>query len=521
MSFNSELIKRNLLDITKPIKRLPIKSINTEKFYMFMEDIIKNGRRVLLDCDYDPDGGFSGVVFKKYFDRVRFNNYFVNKLTKKRHTIDSVFVDKVLMLEYEYVIIVDSSSSELELINRMCDAGVKVIIIDHHECVYEYSDYPENCCIINSRIEMKEKDIEWDSLSACCLVFGLLDDYNKNYNFVDMDDLIHYALITLYSDCCDMSSSYNRSVYFEAMSKEVSLPDQISFFIGEYQSYKRRFIEFTFVPFINALFRLERFSLLEEFLFNFDNIGAMDKQRLCEKIISVKAESQDIVNKCFDLIERTVGENFVVGDLTPLTQFIDLPVEILGNFTGLVANMLGNKYSKTAFVYYHIEGSPFVKGSVRDLYGRNYLRVFKQFSKAGGHNSAFGLSIPTLGFSKFMHTLNEIDKNYSIKKIENEPIFTDWDLINIADSDFKKMAFYNEFSGSFLPVAMVKKVCTRAMKKTTYDYKSYFRFEDENGDIFSVACPVAYLPTVGDTFIIKPIMRKGGYGLNVETLDVI
>src|SRR5690606_37576831 len=106
------------------------------------------------------------------------------------------------------------------------------------------------------------------------------------------------------------------------------------------------------------------------------------------------------VSKASDILDHEVLNHFVIGNLSSVAGMIEIPEEKLHNYTGLVANQLATKYNKTAIVY--ADSGVDVKGSLRDLYGRNYLDLFRKFCDARGHNSAFGIHIKYFEFSEVL-----------------------------------------------------------------------------------------------------------------------
>jgi hypothetical protein len=118
------------------------------------------------------------------------------------------------------------------------------------------------------------------------------------------------------------------------------------------------------------------------------------------------------------------------------------------------------------------------KGSVRDLFGRSYLPVFKQICFAEGHNAAFGIKINFLDFNEFLIDLRRIDEKFSIQGVDNEPIVIDWDYQYPDEALFRDIARYNEFAGSSVPIVLLRKQIIGAIKErnTSYGYK--YSWED-------------------------------------------
>jgi single-stranded DNA-specific DHH superfamily exonuclease len=98
------------------------------------------------------------------------------------------------------------------------------------------------------------------------------------------------------------------------------------------------------------------------------------------------------------------------------------------------------------------------EGSVRDLYNRNLLDIFKSCIQAEGHGPAFGVKIDKKDIEDNIYILDNLlseiqDNNTGI-------ILLDWSMYNSKDKelleDIQLMAEYNEYSGQGLPCAYAK-----------------------------------------------------------------
>ena len=84
---------------------------------------------------------------------------------------------------------------------------------------------------------------------------------------------------------------------------------------------------------------------------------------------------REMVKILADIVDVTELDNFVTADLSSALGKTNLLFYNLQNYTGLVANKIGERFGKTAIVYIPYEN--YYKGSCRDLFGRNYLNLFQ------------------------------------------------------------------------------------------------------------------------------------------------
>lgn len=453
--------------------------VNYNKLKSYINDIIYNKKSVLIYGDYDPDGMFSALTWKYLFNALGHMDYKVFKYRKRMHTVDPFAVTHAIEFGYDYMIISDAGSSDMEMINRLTKFGVKVILVDHHETKYRYSDYPkDNFVIVNTTIENKENveilEGRQEELILSCgaLVFVLAHKILNDYK-IPCDYLSVLAIASMYADCVDMSSELARGIYFLAIETDSkNMPPEVECFINSYTKVSRRFVEFHMTPKLNASFRSENFRYLN------DTFMCSHKSTRGELIVAIEAltdlhrESVDLVTKATDIIYHEVRDNFVIGNLNTVNEHIDVRETKLYNFTGLIANKLAERYKKSAVVYCGLNGK--VKGSFRDLYSRKYLNIFQSFCDAQGHQAAFGIKLNVLEMQDFLDCIDLVDRKFAIKGTPNEPILEKgWGVEIPDDKLLRDMSIYNEFAGVSLPLALLEVYKNDSMTERKNAYGGY------------------------------------------------
>lgn len=439
-----------------------------QKVYDFLNDLIDNQKRAFVYGDYDADGLYCIKIWMSFLDV--FNvSYDVYKYTHRTHALDYAAVIQCIQGKYDYFIVSDTGSSDLKLLKMLSSYGIRVIVIDHHNSIYSYESFPDTVAIVNSVFENQIIDEPLYKMSAAGLVYYVLAKYLDIRNEYEPNDMVIYALISLYSDCMDMKNRLNRAVYFKAMCIErEDLPPNVKLYLNDYSAFRSRFITFRLVPRINAMFRSENLGLINDLYLN-KEITA-DKIGDCvNSIEDIYTSTRSMVSIIADAIDFVELDNFILVNLWDIDSNIKVMENKLYNYTGLIANKLSERYGKTAVVYCLIDD--YYKGSVRDVFGRNYRSLFKQLCYAEGHDPAFGIKISYFEFDKFMTSLKLIDKHFSIQTVNNTPkifeagMYPDSVMLN-------DIAFYNEFSGQTLPVAYLRKGIVGDIKgrKTNYYY---------------------------------------------------
>lgn len=498
MDFYSEIDNRGLRHLLEQVPYSFVKFCQSDKAYAILDQIREDSHcKVLIYGDYDVDGLMFSLIAKEALDSMGVKNYMVCPYTKRTHELDKNAVRFCIQNHFNYFIIGDTASSELDAIRMLEQYGIKIIILDHHNTRYSYEDFGSTA-IINTTIENSVAGCAKYAYSAAALGYVFFDAYLHERGLKHVDNTEAYAVVSLYSDCMDMSNELNRALYYKARALEqIELPKFIQHFMNEYQAFTARFIGYWFAPRINALFRAENFKLLNKYFLS-DSIDAVEISHCVSAINELYQNARNNVKILTDLVDVETLDNFVIADLKSIENKGLIVMPELQNYTGLVANKLAERYGKSAVVYceYNYE----YKGSFRDLFGRNYLSVFQKIGYAQGHNSAFGLKIDLFSLNQYVDKLRHIDKKHSIQEI-NAPIIIDYNYAVPDDGLIRDIATYNEFSGYRTPVCYLQKSLIGNMpeRKTPYNYKY------EWGDFYIQSdFPINF----GSKMLIKPIISK-------------
>lgn len=457
--------------------------------------IVENNLRVLVYGDYDPDGAMSALCFKYLFDELGFENYHIYRYKHRVHTIDSNAIQEAITGGYEYFIVCDSGSAQPEESRRLAMMGIKMVILDHHQTPYDYSNF--DAVMINTTIENRTRDDEV-LMSAGALCAITCEKVLERLGNKSLPELSVLALISMYADSINMTTDFARGLYAKATDINPGrIPRIVTAFFGNWDGFNRRGIEYTFSPRISALFRAERFDLLNKYLFTEGKT-----YELADQIKDLHGLHIGEVNKAADIIERVQLKNFVVGDLRSAAADLKFSDKILPNYTGLVANKLADKYGKCAIVY--CDSGVQIKGSLRDQFGRDFLSLFKNFSNCGGHNSAFGINIDYHEYEKFSSYLETLDRNYENSGVSNKPITVDHNRSEPDPELLQNIAFYNEFSGNGAPIALISKFYGEVWKETKYEYRRVYNW----GSTYKVSSRMTL--RLGNNVLIKPYIKRSG-----------
>lgn len=468
MNFETVLLQRDLSLVLRRVEYRSLLLRNAEKVYAVINEILEKNLKTLIYGDPDPDGAMCIQIWKDLFRCVGFRNYSIFQYGSRTHALDQQAVRQAIRHKFQCIIINDTCSNELEKINELIKFGLKVIVIDHHKTKNKYEDYPAECAFVNSTLETKHNL----KTSAGALCFIILDYYlQKIVGYRDTGNMACYALVSLYSDCMDMSNSINRSIYYKVMGIPVkNLPTEIGVFLKSHDTFCRRFIEFKYAPRLNCAFRQELFELINSYIATKPQNGLMELKSKVETLENLHKVSTELVQRVTDIVVIDELNDFVLANINSVNDYINVRQKKLFNYTGLVANKLADRYGKCAVVWCSATGE--IKGSFRDLKSRNYLEVFQQFCDANGHPSAFGMHINPLQFEGFVRLVRKVDAKFTIEATDNSPIMIPYVGLLPDDDLLADMALYNEFSGQ-IPIALIKTTVNSGFRQQKYMFSGY------------------------------------------------
>ena len=467
MDFYDILKQHEMTDLLSRVELELPNFRNTESVNEVLKQIKIHQSEVFIIGDYDVDGLMCNLILKDGLHLLGIRNVSVFPYRLRMHSLDPVAVQRCIQGGYKYCIIADCGSNNLGLLKRLSQYGITVILLDHHETSLSYDDYEkvDGLHVINTMLENTEYN-----LSAGALCYCVIARLCKQLGIDEMG-LSVYALISLYADCMGMKSKLNRAIYYKAMEvPSENFPRCISMFMNKYQTLSARFINFWFSPRINALFRTEALEYVNQ-LFLYDDMMTADIAAVLQKVELLYEQAREMVLRVADVIQVIELNNIVIADLMSVNDYVGVAENRLWNYTGLVANKLSDRYAKAAFVY--CNNGDGVKGSVRDIFGRDFLTLFSQLCRAEGHNAAFGTHIQLFDLDRFVDNLTRLDKRISLSSVSNKPIVVQYRYTTPDDSLIEDIALVNEFSGTGIPVVLLKKQRIGDMReiKTDYSYK--------------------------------------------------
>lgn len=522
--------------------RMPLAS---SEFAAKLQECIKNNYKIKIDEDCDIDGYFAGRAITDTLNKLGYKNYEVARHVSKRHILSEAYLQSIVEEGFKLVMIVDSSSNDMEGLKYLSDNGITVLVADHHDTEYIFADYPENVIIVNPRIDKRFKPIEYAELSGCAVTVLLMQYFLQKYHNQSYEDLYNLAYITLYTDSCDMNCKYNRFIANKCRNAKKGFPEFINIFMNPmYDSLNRNFISFKFAPRINALIRKEEFEFVRSLIYD-DEFVRQNIQRILEFTEEVytesKEETEKIVKFCKDILKVGLSKGKTSYSLQGTQMILKenlvcavLPAELAGKFrnsTGNIAIKLSQWAGRTGVCLVNMSPTDSA-GSVRDEKNRNILTTFQKMCYAEGHPPAFGVTMQT---SQIDDILNIVNNSKGIFEDKATTLLVNWDLLDMSlpgvavdpitgeiednttsdevYNEVYKMSRYNELSGGTLPEMYVEWMVSPAFQsKIKSTIKRSVLKLIKGLEIVSFGGGISS----GDILLMKPTMKTDGIQLVVE-----
>ena len=400
---------------------------------------IQEDKSCLIIVDADCDGYTSSAILINYLHHwvpswtERKLKWFLH--SGKQHGLSDCIEEALC---YDLIICPDSSSNDYDYHQRLSDAGIPVIVLDHHEAP-EKSQY---ATIINNQLsDYPNKDLSGAGVTwqFCRYLDNMLEDNYAN-ELLDLNAL---------GNCGDMMSML--SIETKHLINKGFLGENIKNPFIYHMAQKNAFklgneitpmgAAFYIVPFVNAMVRSgtqEEKDILFRAMLNhkaFEKTAEIKYNKptgkeitIAERAISVceavKRRQTKVETDTMEFIEKKIKENNMMEHKVLL--FLLEPGQVDRNVAGLVANKIMAKYQRPCCILTKVdnEGILSFQGSARgcDKVG---ITEFKDICAAtgytmyeAGHQGAFGLGILEENIENFVNATD-----LSLADMSDEPVY--------------------------------------------------------------------------------------------------
>ena len=392
-------------------------------------ETMKKGGEIRIFGDYDQDGIASvmtlmdGLLF--YYDNI---SYDIPHRVEEGYGISSKMSDQAIQDKVLLVITCDNGITGFDQIDNLKEAGINVIVTDHHQIQKEENDEWLDQILPNADAVINPKRLDstypFDDLCGAGVSFKLIQGL---YQRLDGDEYYLYSLLEYVAmgTVCDIVSltDENRIFVIEGL-KRLNETEKIGLrALLDETGWDREIDEYTlgFIlgPLMNSTGRLKSAKLAIDLLVEED----IDKiYEMARDLVKLNNERKSLTETAYNTAVEIINENSYDKDDVIIVYAPDINESICG----IVAGRIKEKYFRPTIILTNAKEEGLAKGSGRSIPAYNmYDKISPYADKLesfGGHPMACGLSISIKKIDEFRKFLNE---NSKLSKADKE------DYINI------------------------------------------------------------------------------------------
>ena len=406
------------------------------------------GKTVFLVQDSDCDGLSSGGIAYQYIKDVAPETeikVFIHE--GKQHGLEDC-VERILDEDkIDLVIAPDSSSNDKIYADELGEAGIPVLVLDHHIVDNEIS---KNMVVVNNQISSEYINKE---LTGSGVTYQFCRYVDQLLGRTGVEKYIDLAALGICGDMGSLLTMENRYFMVEGFSHVNNYFLQC---LIKKQSYSMNdtvnptTIAFFIVPLINAMIRVGTMEEKERLFMAIVNGHtkvlshkrgakgeyeevAVESVREC---VNARTRQNKIKERAMESLEIKILNNNLLDNKILFVE-LDDDDDIPSVLTGLVAMGLVTKYKKPTLIG-RLNDEGFIRGSARGPNNteldslKDFLGETGLFEYASGHDQAFGWSLPKRSLEKFQiysnKELSSIDFGEGVYDVNFERFSNDSDL---------------------------------------------------------------------------------------------
>lgn len=428
---NRDIIDPNKVDmyLNPSLEKLhdPFLLNDMDKAVDLIIETMKTGGEIRIFGDYDQDGIASvmtlmdGLLF--YYDNI---SYDIPHRVDEGYGISYKMSDKAIEDKVSLVITCDNGITGFDQIDNLRDAGINVIVTDHHQIHKEEKDEWVDQILPNANAVINPKRLDstypFDDLCGAGVSFKLIQGL---YQKLDGDEYYLYSLLEYVAmgTVCDIVSltDENRIFVIEGL-KKLNQTEKIGLkALLDESSWDKEVDEYTlgFIlgPLMNSTGRLKSAKLAIDLLVEED----------IDKIYEMAASLVKLNNERKSLTETALNKTIEIIEENSYDKNDVMVVYAEGlneSVCGIVAGRIKEKYYRPTIVLTNAKEEGLAKGSGRSISTYNMYEKISPYKDKlesfGGHPMACGLSIKIDAiddFRKFLNETSKLNKNDKKKSI--------------------------------------------------------------------------------------------------------
>ena len=421
----------------------------------FNEIVKKQESKILLIVDCDVDGFTSSAIMYQYIKAINPDQDITYMLHEhKEHGLED-HIKHILEsgINYDLVILPDSSSNDYEYHELLKEQGTRCLILDHHE-IDDDQPISDNACIINNQLSSQypNKDLTGAGVTW---QFCRYHEAASNQSLPISSKFIDLAALGVCGDMGSVLDLENRYIMLNGFKNinnyffECAIEKQAYSMNNEVTPIS---VAFYIVPMMNAMIRMGTMEEKERLF-----LGLIDGHRKvpCNKrgakgtmeevaieslreCVNAKAKQNRVTDQMVAELEQKIFKYDLLENkilFVRLDEDDDYPQEV----TGLAAMKLAAKYKRpTILARKNDEG--YDRGSIRNVSDCELTDLKKFLTESGyfewvqGHANAAGASILDNNLHSFHQYANEALKDINFNEgMYDVNFIRDWYSEDLSD----------------------------------------------------------------------------------------
>lgn len=388
-----------------------------------LADALETGGRIALATDYDADGVTSAWVVRaalcQHFgvapERLRI---FLNARAHG-YGLNDTLVDQILaehaQAPFAVVMTADQGSSDALRIQRLRDAGIKVVVTDHHQLPDDGAPAAAHC-VVNPQ----QASCRYDTtIAGCTVAFLVMSQLRRELirrghlpqSAPTLKDLLAAVAVGTIADSVSLKSPNNRAIV-QAGLQQINTPghavwDAVRLFTRTRTWMDAEFIAFEVATRINAASRINDVALAFEFL------SASDPQRALAAFKKLDEDNRNRKAAQQSLLEQ--GKVQAQAQVEAGKYSLTLCLQGQAGMQGIVAQRMGEAWGRPTVAFTDLEDGTLAGSGrtivetldLKNLFERMAQQAPDLFISKGGHAGAAGCMIAKEKLSTFERMLED------------------------------------------------------------------------------------------------------------------
>lgn len=391
------------------------------------EKALKEKEKICIYGDYDVDGITSVAMLYRFLKKYDGNVfYYIPNRIDEGYGLNNNAINKIIDMDVDLIITVDCGIKSIKEVKQINEAGVDIIITDHHECG---DTLPEAYAIINpnqDKCEYAFKHLAGGGVTfkLICALCDRLGCKNEALEFIDLTALATVAdVVPLIGENRIIVSNGLEAIRQTSNIGLNALMEICGINPNDIDSYHLGFI---LSPRINAAGRMKDANIAVELLTTDDKDRAYE---IAKELDESNSHRQTIENNILESANSIIKKDIDIdSDKIIVIDNTSWHIGVIG----IVASRITEKYNLPAIVI-SVEDD-IGKGSARSIPGFNIYEAISKcedlIEKFGGHELAAGVTIKKENIKPFRKRINQVSREMLQDKALYPELYIDYKLDN-------------------------------------------------------------------------------------------